>query len=140
MPSSNEVQYILNPIIKIILVLLHVFVIFVSAYCILFIRKINILLLHLLTLIIVFGLIVIYDGCLLRKYETIGGDLTCTVIGKKIFFLDNSMSDTNFEKLFVGIPIGLLLLKIILLVCGLDKYNDELENLKQMALTLKVKL
>jgi hypothetical protein len=65
----------------------------------------------------------------MRKCESIGGYLTSTFIGKKIFFIEEPMFDTNFEKLFVGIPIGLLLLKIILILSGTDKYSSQVEEL-----------
>jgi hypothetical protein len=129
MVLADEKHYILNQTIKFGLVALHVVVICISSYCILFIRNTTILLIHLIVLVLVFALIVVYDGCLMRKYETIGGYLTTTFIGKKIFFIEEPMCDTNFEKLFVGIPLGLLLLKIIAILSGTDKYSSQVEEL-----------
>lgn len=65
--------------------------------------------------IIVFALLVVNNGCLMSRFELIGGDfLSSTLIGKKLFFLSDGVKDADFEKIFVGVPLLLILLKIVM--------------------------
>jgi len=119
-------------IIKITLMSIHLFAILISAFIILFIDNIKILLLLLFIEIVVF-INIINNGCLLSKYEHIGGDFTNITIGKKIFFIDEDIQDSTFEKIFVGVPLGFLLFKIVYKspskIFNLEKYINLIENI-----------
>lgn len=106
---------ILEFIIKCFLILLHLFVIWITAITILFSEDIYILTFLLVIQIIVFALLVVNNGCLMSRFELIGGDfLSSTLIGKKLFFLSDGVKDADFEKIFVGVPLLLILLKIVM--------------------------
>lgn len=65
----------------------------------------------------------------MSRFELIGGDfLSSTLIGRKLFFLSDDVKDADFEKIFVGIPILFLILKIVMVafpVLPMDKASDK---------------
>lgn len=103
-------------LLKIFFISIHLFVIGVSAIILLCVEDVYIITLLLITQIIVFKLLLVNDGCLLSKYEFIGGKLTLFEIAKKVFFLSDSIKTQDFEKIFVGLPILMLLTKLIIIV------------------------
>jgi len=119
-------KYIL---IKLFLINIHLFVIFVSAYLLLFLKNPYILLAQFIIQAVVFIGIVLLNGCMLTKLEASDSIISATYIGKQIFFIDEPISDASFEKFFVGVPLGLLLLKIILILSDSDKYINLIEKL-----------
>ena len=102
--------------LKIVFISLHLFVIGVTAIILLFSEDIYMILLLLITQIVVFILLLVNDGCLLSKYEFIGGNITLFEIAKKTLFLSDSIKTQDFEKIFVGIPIVMLFTKLILIL------------------------
>ena len=116
--------------IKIVLITIHLSIVFFTAVSLLFIDDIYLLIGLLILQMLVFTAIVINDGCVLSKYENIGGNtMTSTYIGKKAFFMSDSIKNSDFEKMFVGIPLGLLILKIILLLFPIFEYKTYDKNM-----------
>lgn len=115
--------------VKCFLIFLHLFVVWITAITILFSEDIYVLTFLLLVQIIVFALLVVNNGCLMSRFELIGGDfLSSTLIGRKLFFLSDDVKDADFEKIFVGIPILFLILKIVMVafpVLPMDKASDK---------------
>lgn len=112
----NNRMDVVNIFLKILFITVHLFVIGVSAIVLLCVEDIYMILLLLITQIIVFKLLLINDGCLLSKYEFIGGKITLFEIAKKVFFLSDSIKTQDFEKIFVGIPIVMLLTKLLIIL------------------------
>ena len=110
--------------IKFILIILHLAIVFIAAYIILFSKDIKVLVLQLVVQTSVFIALQVNNGCLLSKYEQFGGDFNATASGKKLFFLTSDICDADFEKMFVGIPLSLLILKIILISYPLIRDNN----------------
>jgi len=116
--------------IKIILTIIHLIIVFFTAVAVLVIDDIYLLIGLFILQILVYTSIILNDGCVLSKYELIGGEtMTSTYIGKKAFFLSDSIKNSDFEKMFVGIPLGLLALKIILLLFPIFEYKKFNKNM-----------
>lgn len=125
-------------VLKIVLITIHLIMVSVTAVIILFSNNLYILISLLIVQIIVYISLIINKGCLLSKFERVGGDFSSTMLGKKVFFLSENIQDQDFEKLFVGIPLILLLFKTILVTFSLfqDKKTDSnLWNLPKKILT-----
>ena len=103
-------------LLKLFFISIHLFVIGVSAIILLCVEDVYMITLLLITQIIVFKLLLVNDGCLLSKYEFIGGKITLFEIAKKVFFLSDSIKTQDFEKIFVGLPILMLLTKLIIII------------------------
>jgi len=116
--------------IKNILTIIHLIIVFFTAVAVLVIDDIYLLIGLFILQILVYTSIILNDGCVLSKYELIGGEtMTSTYIGKKAFFLSDSIKNSDFEKMFVGIPLGLIGLKILLLLFPLFDYKKYDRNM-----------
>ena len=100
--------------LKILLMVIHLTIITITAIVILFSEDLYILLCLLIIEFIVFTGLIVNNGCQLSKYELVGGNFSSTTLGKKLFWLSDNIEHSDFEKMFVGVPLGLLLLKTIL--------------------------
>lgn len=108
--------------VQILFMCIHFLALLISAVLLLFSNNIDILCIQLLVQTLVYIMLYIYDGCTLSKLEHIGGNkFNSTFIGKKIFFIGDGTSNSDFEKLIVGIPLGLLFLKILFNSNKIDK-------------------
>jgi len=108
--------------LQIIFICIHFLAVLISAVLLLFSNNINILCIQLLVQTLVYMMLCIHDGCTLSKLEYIGGNkFNSTFIGKKFFFIGDNTSNLDFEKLIVGIPLGLLFLKILFNINKIDK-------------------
>ena len=125
----------LEIVLKAVFITVHLLIVFISAYLILFSKDMTVLMFQLFIQTIVFIALEINDGCLLSKYELIGGDFSSTFVGKQLFFIKGDICDADFEKMFVGVPLGLLILKILLIVFPIIKDNNVDDLLKGLKIT-----
>lgn len=102
----------LQYIIKIFIILIHFIGVTLVTLIILFSEDILILALIIICQTIVFTQLILIDGCLISKYEWLFGEgWTLTDIGKKMFFLSEALPPADFEKMIVGIPLLLCVIK-----------------------------
>lgn len=99
-------------IIKIFIILIHFIGVTLVTLIILFSEDMLILGLIIICQTIVFTQLILIDGCIISKYEWIFGEgFTLTDIGKKMFFLSDALPPADFEKMIVGIPLLLCIIK-----------------------------
>lgn len=102
----------LQYIIKIFIILIHFIGVTLVTLIILFSEDMLILGLIIICQTIVFTQLILIDGCLISKYEWLFGEgWTLTDIGKKMFFLSEALPPADFEKMIVGIPLLLCVIK-----------------------------
>lgn len=102
----------LQYIIKIFIILVHFIGVTLVTLIILFSEDILILALIIICQTIVFTQLILIDGCIISKYEWFFGEgWTLTDIGKKMFFLSEALPPADFEKMIVGIPLLLCVIK-----------------------------
>lgn len=105
-------NYLLLLFIKVISILLHITVILITVFIILFSN--NKLLLSILAVcqFITFYLIIQFNGCIISKYEEIDGGSNLTKMAKRVLHLSDDMNCEDFEKMFVAIPLLLCIIKL----------------------------
>lgn len=102
----------LQIVIKIFIILIHFIGVTLVTLVILFSEDILLLGLIIICQTIVFTQLILIDGCLISKYEWFFGEgWTLTDIGKKMFFLSDGLHAADFEKMIVGIPLLLCIIK-----------------------------
>ena len=99
--------------VKIFIMLLHLIGVIVVTLIILFSDDMYFLLAIIITQTLVFTQLVVIEGCIISKYEhMLGDDFNLSDVCKKLFFLSNDLPQADFEKMIVGIPLMLCILKL----------------------------
>ena len=93
--------------------LLHLVGVIAVTLIILFSDDMYFLLAIIITQTLVFTQLVVIEGCIISKYEHMLGDnFNLSDMCKKLFFLSNDVPQADFEKMIVGIPLMLCILKV----------------------------
>jgi hypothetical protein len=106
--------------------LLHFLGVGVVTLIILFSEDIWLLIAIIICQTLVFTQLVLINGCIVSKYEHMIGDSSFNLsdVCKKIFFLSNDMPQADFEKMIVGIPLLLCILKLGFMLLPEDISSD----------------
>ncbi len=103
--------------IKFILIVIHFIGVVIVTLIILFSEDPVVLGAIIICQSIVFYQLIINDGCMMSKCEWLfGGDFNLTDLGKKIFFLSDGLKPADFEKMIVGVPLLLCIMKLCLMM------------------------
>ena len=103
--------------IKFLLIVIHFVGVTIVTLIILFSEDPVVLTAIIICQSIVFYQLILVNGCLISKYEWLfGGDFNGTDIGKKMFFLSDDLPPADFEKMIVGIPLLLCVMKLGLML------------------------
>ena len=138
-------NYLRNTI-KIFIMLVHFIGIIIVTLIILLSEDIWLMIAIIICQTLVFIQLIIINGCLVSKYEHMLGDTSFNLsdICKNMFFLSKDMPRSDLEKMIVGIPLLLAILKLgfmllphdisytiqakYLTVTGLIAHNSEIKK------------
>jgi hypothetical protein len=100
-------------IFGLLLMIIHLSMVTVSGAFLLFSENVQALCFLAVVMIVVFGLLIVNNGCIGTQYELKFAGITLTEFAKKLLFISDNVSNCDFEKMIIGIPLLLTLLKII---------------------------
>jgi len=107
----------LEYITKLCIILLHIVGVTIVTLIILFSEDLLLLFVIIACQTIVFLQLVVFDGCLVSKYEFgLGNNYSVSDIGKKLFFLSDNLPCADFEKMIVGIPLLICIMKFCMML------------------------
>lgn len=100
--------------VKFFIMLLHFLGVGVVTLIILFSEDIWLLIAIIISQTLVFTQLVLINGCIISKYEYMLGDSSFNLsdVCKNMFFLSKDMPQADFEKIIVGLPLLLCIIKL----------------------------
>jgi hypothetical protein len=104
-------------ITKACIIIIHIVAVILITLTILFSEDLLLLFAIIVCQSIVFLQLIVFDGCLVSKYEFgLGSDYSVSDIGKKLFFLSDDLPCSDFEKMIVGIPLLICVMKFCMML------------------------
>lgn len=110
-------------IISIAIPVLHIIIVTISMFVVLFGQNIKILFILLVILLLVYLQVILANGCILSKLEF----YNLTDIIKKCFFLEKDMNINDIEKILVGLTLGACFYKLVIFYL-MEKYKISLPS------------
>jgi hypothetical protein len=112
--------------IKFFIMILHFLGVAIVTLIILFSEDIWLIIAIIISQTLVFIQLVLINGCIISKYEHMLGDSSFNLsdVCKNMFFLSKEMPQADFEKMIVGIPLLLCIIKLGFMLLPADISSD----------------
>jgi hypothetical protein len=110
-------------IISIAIPVLHIIIVSVSLFIVLFGKNTKILFILLIILSLVYLQVILANGCILSKFEL----YNLSEIIKRCFFIDEVVHTNNIEKILVGLTLAACFYKLAIILF-MEKYKISLPS------------